>query len=92
MQTGVQRRAGTFKSIKFSKSGDQNSQLVVDRKPGCEANSGLVDDCDLSQCDRSELSISSSICIACNNENCDNQLKLDLQCPQSDHVLPGELC
>ena len=86
MQTGVQRRAGTFKSIKFSKSGDQNSQL------GCEANSCLVDGCDLSQSDRSELSISSSICIACNNENCDNQLKLDLQCPQSDHVLPGELC
>ena len=41
-------------------------QLVVDRKPGCEANS-LVVDYDLSQSDQSELSISSKICIACNN-------------------------
>ena len=33
-------------------------QQVVDRKPGCKANS-LVVDCDLSQSDQSELSISS---------------------------------
>ena len=33
-------------------------QLVVDRKPGCEANS-LVVDYDLSQSDQSELFISS---------------------------------
>ena len=33
-------------------------QLVVDRKPGCEANS-LVVEYDLSQSDQSELSISS---------------------------------
>ena len=33
-------------------------QLVVDRKPGCEANN-LVVDCDLGQSDQSGLSISS---------------------------------
>ena len=32
-------------------------QLFVDRKPGCEANN-LVVDCDLSQSDKSGLSIS----------------------------------
>ena len=88
VQTGMQCRAGSFKSIKFFQSGDQKfthhrlltcslelpyitnirtnghqfqlarEQLVVDRKPGCEANH-LIADCNLCQSDQSELCISS---------------------------------